>query len=135
VGLSFALPTTSSTSASGRAFLLALMDDGSKRRIDIIGLTPLACQSVETFRQRVRARVKVDGDDPRMRIALCGYEGEHKMPDSWTCHAWKARGGYGSQSADGNENPHKERIWFSPHCLEIDAQPNLFETKAEQLTL
>lgn len=27
------------------------------------------------------------GDDPRMRIALCGYEGEHEMPDSWECMA------------------------------------------------
>lgn len=60
-------------------------------------------------------------DDPRMRIALCGYEGEHEMPDSWECYAWKARGGYGSQSENGNDNPHRERIWFSPHCLKEDS--------------
>jgi len=58
------------------------------------------------------------GDDPRMRIALCGYEGEHVMPDSWECVAWKARGGYGSQSDKrGRANAERERIWFSPHCL------------------
>jgi DNA adenine methylase len=57
------------------------------------------------------------GDDPKMRIALCGYEGEHKIPKSWKTVEWKARGGYSSQSKEKNLNPHKERIWFSPHCL------------------
>lgn len=60
------------------------------------------------------------GDDPRMRIALCGYAGEHAMPESWECIAWKARGGYGSQGTGrGRENAGKERIWFSPHCLRL----------------
>jgi DNA adenine methylase len=57
------------------------------------------------------------GDDPRMRIALCGYEGEHVMPDSWECVPWKAKGGYGSQARGDNPNAKRERIWFSPHCL------------------
>ena len=60
------------------------------------------------------------GDDPSMRIALCGYEGEHEMPDTWACVGWKARGGYGSQRKDGeNLNRKRERIWFSPHCLSV----------------
>ena len=60
------------------------------------------------------------GDDPSMRIALCGYEGEHEMPASWACVGWKARGGYGSQRKDGeNLNRKRERIWFSPHCLSV----------------
>jgi DNA adenine methylase len=58
------------------------------------------------------------GDDARMRIALCGYEGEHVMPSTWDCVAWKARGGYGSQSQEhDNPNAKRERVWFSPHCL------------------
>jgi DNA adenine methylase len=58
------------------------------------------------------------GDHPDMRIALCGYEGEHLMPHSWECIQWKARGGYGSQGkGKGRENAGRERIWFSPHCL------------------
>jgi hypothetical protein len=58
------------------------------------------------------------GTDPRMRIALCGYAGEHDMPDAWECITWKARGGYGSQGDGvGRENAGRERIWFSPHCL------------------
>ena len=59
-----------------------------------------------------------NGDNPMMRIALCGYEGEHDMPASWECVAWKAAGGYGGQSQDhDNPNAKRERIWFSPHCL------------------
>ena len=59
-----------------------------------------------------------NGDNPLMRIALCGYEGEHVMPASWECVEWKANGGYGGQSK-GHENPNakRERIWFSPHCI------------------
>ena len=58
------------------------------------------------------------GDDKRMRICLAGYEGEHAMPDSWECVAWKACGGYGSQAKDRkNDNAHRERLWFSPHCV------------------
>ena len=73
---------------------------------------------------RVREWAIERGDDPRIRIALCGYEGEHAMPESWSCVAWKAKGGYGSQSArHDNPNSKKERLWFSPHCLpaEMDA--------------
>jgi DNA adenine methylase len=55
------------------------------------------------------------GSQAKLRIALCGYEGEHDMPDDWECVAWKANGGYGNRT--GNDNAHKERIWFSPHCL------------------
>ncbi len=59
-----------------------------------------------------------NGDNPDLRIALCGYEGEHDMPADWGCVPWKARGGYSSQRRDEeNENPHRERVWFSPHCL------------------
>jgi len=66
-----------------------------------------------------------NGDNPLLRIALCGYEGEHEMPDSWECVEWKARGGYGSQGDErGRANAGRERVWFSPACL----RPNtLFE--------
>jgi site-specific DNA-adenine methylase len=66
----------------------------------------------------VREWALANGDNPDLRIALCGYEGEHQMPDSWECLAWKARGGYGSQGEGrGRENAPRERIWFSKHCL------------------
>ena len=66
-----------------------------------------------------------NGNNPLLRIALCGYEGEHQMSGSWECIAWKARGGYGSQgNGRGGENAQRETIWFSPACLR---QPSLFE--------
>jgi hypothetical protein len=60
-------------------------------------------------------------DDPRMRIALAGYDDEHEMPDSWECFAWKSKGGYGSQGdGQGRANAGRERLWFSPNCLKPD---------------
>jgi hypothetical protein len=66
----------------------------------------------------VREWAVAHGDDPLLRIALCGYEGEHlDMPKSWRVVEWKAQGGFGKQRADkSNQNEHRERIWFSPHC-------------------
>jgi DNA adenine methylase len=69
------------------------------------------------------------GERRDMRIALCGLDGEHEMPSDWNCVAWTARGGYGSQSAQGNDNRKRERIWFSPHCL-AGRQRSLFEVSA-----
>ena len=66
----------------------------------------------------VRKWAIANGDNPDLRIALCGYEGEHLMPESWDCVQWKATGGYGSLGNNqARENSAKERIWFSPHCL------------------
>jgi DNA adenine methylase len=57
-----------------------------------------------------------NGDNPLLRIALCGYEGEHDMPKTWDVWAWKSNGGY-ANTGDGNDNRFRERVWFSPHCL------------------
>ena len=67
----------------------------------------------------VREWAIANGDNPLLRIALCGYHGEHAMPEGWREVAWKAAGGYGSQAADGKgrENSKKERIYFSPSCI------------------
>jgi hypothetical protein len=73
----------------------------------------------------VREWATANGDNPLLRIALCGYEGEHEMPSSWQVHAWKAHGGYGRRT--NNQNAYRERIWFSSHCLPLeDAQRELF---------
>jgi len=68
----------------------------------------------------VRAWAIEHGDNPLLRIALCGYAQEHAELESagWAAVRWKARGGYGSQGESrGRENAAKETIWFSPHCL------------------
>ena len=56
-------------------------------------------------------------DNPKLRIALCGYEGEYDLP-GWECLAWKANCGYGNRgNGAGRANRHRERVWFSPNCL------------------
>lgn len=73
---------------------------------------------------RARAWAIANGDNPLLRIALCGYDGEHIMPDGWKPIRWKAAGGYGSQGTGrGRENAARECVWFSPHCLDFDALP------------
>lgn len=85
--------------------------------------------------EQVRQWALKHGGNPKLRIALCGYEGEHVMPASWQCVPWKATGGYAA-SAGNNENAHRERIWFSPACLKVDRpappeQHNLFAAAAD----
>jgi len=75
----------------------------------------------------VREWAIAHGDDPAVRIALCGYDGEHVIPDDWTEYAWKANGGYGGQNkaekaGRGEINRRRERLWFSPHCLPLEAE-------------
>jgi site-specific DNA-adenine methylase len=70
------------------------------------------------------------GANPKLRIALCGYEGEHDVleGEGWKVFSWQAQGGYGNVSREGNANKHRERIWFSPQCLQLSGseQPALF---------
>jgi len=59
-----------------------------------------------------------NGDNPLLRIAFCGYDGNHAFPATWDCVPWKANGGYAAQGdGQGRANAARERIWFSPHCL------------------
>ena len=55
-----------------------------------------------------------NGDNPQLRIALCGYE-PLTMPGAWKALRWSAPKGY--QNADNAANRHREIVWFSPHCL------------------
>lgn len=69
-----------------------------------------------------------NGSNHLLRIALCGYDGEHNLLSDkygWDCVAWKAGGGFGCQGKNvdtGKENAKRERIWFSPHCLKPNQQ-------------
>jgi hypothetical protein len=71
-----------------------------------------------------------NGADPLKRIALCGYAGEgHEELETlgWTGHRWRAHGGYGGgRGGTGEDNKHRETVWFSPHCLGRRA-PTLFD--------
>ena len=59
-----------------------------------------------------------NGDNPLLRIALCGYADTWQAPAGWVAMPWKAHGGYGSQGEGrGRENAAREVVWFSPACL------------------
>ena len=83
----------------------------------------------------VREWAIANGDNPLMRIALCGYDTEHggHMPDGWHAHAWKAAGGYGSQgNGRGRKNAGRECVWFSPACINpVDTLPLFAQTNGK----
>jgi len=58
------------------------------------------------------------GDDPQLRIAVCGYDDGRATPPGWTVMRWTARKGYQSVDGESADNPAREAVWFSPHCLE-----------------
>lgn len=66
---------------------------------------------------RVREWCLVNGDNPKYRVVLAGFDGEHgtDLCDAgWTEIEWFTdgylTGGMGDQQ-------HRERLWASPHCL------------------
>jgi site-specific DNA-adenine methylase len=96
---------------------------GDDKRVDLYG------QESFTVAQEVLAWCQANGDNPQLRIALCGYEGEHDVlsAQGWQVMAWKSQGGYankGKGDTQGKANRSRERIWFSPGCL--IPQPSLF---------
>jgi hypothetical protein len=61
---------------------------------------------------QVRQWCVENGDNSQLRIALCGYD-DVTMPAGWSALRWKARKGY---QVAGNDQSHRETVWFSPHC-------------------
>lgn len=68
-----------------------------------------------------------NGNNPNLRIALCGYnnEGHCELFEKygWSVYEWKATNGYSGQAKSNTrakENRVKECIWFSPYCLPTD---------------
>lgn len=69
-----------------------------------------------------------NGSNPALRIVLAGYDGEHNDLQAlgWRVREWSAAGGYGAgRGGRGEENATKERLWFSPHCIDDPAQRRL----------
>ena len=79
----------------------------------------------ESVAHAVREWAIENGDNKLLRIALCGYEGEHEMPGSWSVYEWSAGEGFGAQAEQRSGNGKQERIWFSPAC-QAARQASLF---------
>jgi hypothetical protein len=86
---------------------------------------------VDLLVARVHVYCVERGRNRAMRIALCGYAGEHEALEAagWDVVAWKSQGGYGNRAKGTNVNSGRERIWFSPHCEPWNDMP-LFASKA-----
>jgi hypothetical protein len=97
--------------------------DTAKRQSDLYR------KDSESVAHAVREWAITNGENPLLRIALCGYEGEHEMPGDWAVYEWSAGDGFGGQAKERTGNGKRERIWFSPACLS-DMQPTLFDEGA-----
>lgn len=78
-----------------------------------------------------------NGNDRRLRIALCYYDGSEVDGDNvsdklralgWEIVEWKADSGMRRGKNKNNQNAARERIAFSPGCLRA-AQASLFEAR------
>ena len=68
----------------------------------------------------VRAWCEKHGSNPRLRIVLSGYAGEHDTLEAhgWRVEEWKANGGHSNASNDKKaNNAVRERLWLSPACV------------------
>lgn len=80
-----------------------------------------------------RAWCVENGDNPRYRIVLAGYDAEHGdlARAGWREVEWFRKGflkgGMAQQGEDGHQQG-RERLWLSPHCLgaTVSAQGSLF---------
>lgn len=66
----------------------------------------------------VQAWCAANGDNPKLRIVLCGHAGEHDalLVHGWHIRKWKARKGY-ALTAEAVANSAGETLWCSPHCI------------------
>jgi DNA adenine methylase len=68
------------------------------------------------------------GRRPSVRICVAGYEDGRKVPAGWVTVEWDKPGaGYANFGTGGAKaNAKRERLWFSPNCLNPDTQGDLF---------
>jgi len=80
-----------------------------------------------TVAHRVRDWCIARSGQPRYRIVLCAYEGEHNALErmGWRVEAWKTGGGFANLGAQGQGkiNAGRERIWYSPSCQAAASGP------------
>ena len=82
---------------------------------------------------QVQAWCAENGDNPNLRIVLCGHAGEHDvlLQHGWTIRSWKARKGYALTKV-AVQNGKDETLWCSPYCVSIKntAQMELIDVAA-----
>lgn len=68
-----------------------------------------------------------NGQDPKLRIVLCGHAGEHDalLAKGWNTRKWTARKGY-ALTSEAVANSASETLWCSPHCVTVSKTIDLF---------
>lgn len=83
-----------------------------------------ALYGVEDLRvaHAVRAWCAAHGQDPKLRIVLCGYGTAHDalLKAGWQRYAWLPQGGFGNMGDNqARRNKRREILWASPACLPL----------------
>jgi site-specific DNA-adenine methylase len=81
---------------------------------------------------KVREWCAENGDNPLLRIVLCGHAAEHDalLSLGWTEHKWAARKGY-ALTDEAVANSASETVWASPYCIpQVKMQNDLFSEEA-----
>ena len=65
-----------------------------------------------------------NGTDPQLSICVAGFDTEHQNLEAagWSVFAWSAHGGLGAKA---KANARRERLWFSPACIDPARQMGL----------
>jgi hypothetical protein len=71
-----------------------------------------------TLPLEVQAWCAANGQNPALRIVLCGHAGEHDglLSAGWHTRTWAARKGYATTD-EAIQNSKDETLWCSPHCV------------------
>ena len=88
------------------------------------------CEDIQVA-HAVRAWAMANGNNPLLRIVLCGYGTVHDelLAHGWRKVGWTANGGFGNQRQDGTyTNRYREMLYLSPYtlCTKHEQQLALF---------
>jgi len=68
----------------------------------------------------VRQWCLTHGDDPKLRLLMCGYGDVHDalLQHGWSKYHWTGHPGMGNTGdGRGERNRHREAVYASPHCI------------------
>ena len=74
------------------------------------------------------------GDDPKLRIVLAGFDGEHNELEKlgWRAVEWYRsgflKGGMANVGGSETHQQRRERLWLSPHCVKKEPQEQARQT-------
>ena len=76
----------------------------------------------------VRAWCLENGENPLLRIVLCGHAGEHDelLMHGWHQREWTTHKGYASTD-EAVQNSKDDTLWCSPHCVPVKQKQGIWD--------